>query len=281
MFYGSVRRKPQNRIGPSGRWPKEATKLPPPVEAGAGEAAKNAAPAVFRPIGRSITNDTGTLLPVFFWSGAGRAGSSQIRPSGRWPKEATKLPPPVAAEAGEAAKNAAPAVLRPIGRSITNDTGTLLPVFFWSGVGRAGTFQIGPSGRWMKEATKLPPPVEAEAGMATKNAAPAVFRPIGRSISNDTGTLFPVFFWSGAGRAGSSQIRPSGRWPKEATKLLPPVEAEAGEAAKNAAPAVFRPIGRSISNDTGTLFPVFFGPVPAAPGLCKKEVMCRKFLLFP
>ncbi len=75
MSYGSARRKPQNRIRPSGRWPKAVTKLLPPVETEAGVAAKNAAPAVFRPIGRSITNHTGILFPVFFWSGAGRAGT--------------------------------------------------------------------------------------------------------------------------------------------------------------------------------------------------------------
>ena len=76
MFYGSVR-KPQKRIRQSGRWSKAVSKLLPPVETEEGVATEYVAPAVFRPIGRSITNDTGILFPVFFWSCADRAGALQ------------------------------------------------------------------------------------------------------------------------------------------------------------------------------------------------------------
>ena len=83
---------------PSSRWPKVVTKTLPPVFTAAGVAAKNAAPAVFRPIGRSVTNDTGILFPVFFWSGAGRAGTLHKTEAPKTPA----LPAPAFPVAGKA-----------------------------------------------------------------------------------------------------------------------------------------------------------------------------------
>ena len=57
------------------RRPKAVRKVLPPVPAAAGAAEEIAAPAVFRPIGLSVTSATGILFPVFFWASANRVGT--------------------------------------------------------------------------------------------------------------------------------------------------------------------------------------------------------------
>ena len=57
------------------RRPRAVRKVLPPVPAAAGAAEVIAAPAVFRPIGLSVTSATGILFPVFLWARANRVGT--------------------------------------------------------------------------------------------------------------------------------------------------------------------------------------------------------------
>ena len=134
----------------------------------AGESAECIAPAAFCPIGHPAIDDTGILFPVFFWPRANRAGT---------------LHKPGAPEIPAIPAAAFPAVgMAP--SSFNRAKPLRFALFFCSG----HDFNSPP----------VPP-----AGVASENAAPAAFGPAGHRFRNDSGILFPVFFWPCANRAGT------------------------------------------------------------------------------
>ena len=148
--------------------PKAVSKNIPPVPRVAGESAECIAPAAFCPIGHPAIDDTGISFPVIFCPVSGRSAA-------KLKDGVLKLPPiPVAA-------------FPPVGEALSsfNRAKPLrFALFFCSG----HDFNSPP----------VPP-----AGVASENGAPAAFGPEGHRVRNDSGILFPVFFWPCANRAGT------------------------------------------------------------------------------